>query len=196
MGEPPTRYSQELWHPRTHWTRFETCCECIFLNCALFSRRFLQSVLLLQLQFIFISIILFTINNDCSLHWFIIILFSCLQGCSITITSLTDFLAFMIGASTVSFFFLFTYLHTYIMYLQSLTKIVGTATPRATTWAFLTSASNLRTPSSPKQCCEKGSDERYYLQTLNNIEKGEWGNKEIFSCFKLGKTVIVPTIWQ
>ena len=39
---------------------------------------------------------------------FVVVLFSdlryfCLQGCSITITSLTDFLAFMIGASTVSF---------------------------------------------------------------------------------------------
>ena len=28
------------------------------------------------------------------------------------------------------------------------------------------------------------------------IVKGEWGNKEIFSCFKLGKTAIVPTICQ
>ena len=42
----------------------------------------------------------------------------------------------------------------------------------------------------PYEC----SDERHYLQTLNSIEKGEWGNKEIFSCFKLGKTAIVPTI--
>ena len=48
-------------------------------------------------------VVLFFIRFS-DLHYFY------LQGCSITITSLTDFLAFMIGASTVSFCFFISYL--------------------------------------------------------------------------------------